>query len=121
MSTTKVKPIPITKKSKKANLNSPKIDAKLDLMQQLLQQTKPQIVEKFGGNINNTGEASVQVALFTQHISQLTIHLKTHRKDFSTTRSLLKKVGQRRRLLKYISKKDIVAYRQLIEQLGIRK
>ncbi|MEM5947809.1 30S ribosomal protein S15 [Spirochaetia bacterium 38H-sp] len=82
---------------------------------------KKEIIEKFGGSEKNTGQAEVQVALLTERINHLTEHLKTHKKDHSTRRGLLKLVGQRRSLLKYIERKDIERYRTLINSLGLRK
>ena len=74
-----------------------------------------------GGSEKNTGASEVQIALFTQHINDLTKHLQTHAKDHSSRRSLLKMVGQRKRLLTYLTKTDIDKYRSLIAELGIRK
>ncbi len=81
---------------------------------------RKEIFKEFGGSETNTGSAEGQVALFTKRISHLTEHLKENRKDFVTQRSLIKLVGKRRKLLKYIRNKDIVKYRELIAQLGIR-
>ena len=69
---------------------------------------------------SDTGSPEVQVALLTQRIKDITEHLKEHPKDFSTRRGLLKLIGQRRRLLDYLKKKDINRYRNLIKALGIR-
>ncbi len=74
-----------------------------------------------GGSEKNTGASEVQIALLTQHINDLTKHLQTHSKDHSSRRSLLKMVGQRKRLLTYLTKTDIEKYRSLIAELGIRK
>lgn len=82
---------------------------------------KKAIFEKHGGSENNTGSAEAQIAIFTERITYLTEHLKKNKKDFSTELSLVKLVGKRRALLDYIAKKDIVKYRELIKQLGIRK
>lgn len=82
---------------------------------------KKEIFAKYGNSPNDTGSAAAQVALFTERISRLTDHLKEHKKDHSTRLGLLKLVGKRRRLLNYIMKKDIEAYRKLIADLGIRK
>jgi small subunit ribosomal protein S15 len=79
------------------------------------------IVEKFGVNAQDTGKTEVQVALLTKRITDLTEHLKTHKKDHSSRRGLLKLVGQRRRFLKYLKGKNIDAYRQLISSLNLRK
>ncbi len=70
---------------------------------------------------SDTGSSDVQVALLTQRINELTEHFKTHTKDHHGRRGLLKMVGQRRRLLDYLKRRDIDRYRQLIERLGLRK
>ena len=82
---------------------------------------KKAIFEKHGGSEKNTGSAEAQIAIFTERITYLTEHLKKNKKDFSTELSLVKLGGKRRALLDYIAKKDIVKYRELIKQLGIRK
>ncbi len=69
----------------------------------------------------DTGSAESQIALFTYRINHLTEHLKKNKKDFSTERALTMLVGQRRRLLDYLIKKDITRYRAIIKELGIRK
>ncbi len=69
----------------------------------------------------DTGSAEVQIALLTNRINYLTDHLKTHKHDFSGRRGLLKLVGQRRSLLKYLNDKNIDKYRELIDKLGLRK
>ena len=70
---------------------------------------------------SDTGSPEVQVALLTQRIKDITEHLKIHTKDFHSRRGLLKLIGQRRRLLDYIQRKDIKRYRKLIKELGLRK
>jgi small subunit ribosomal protein S15 len=80
-----------------------------------------EIFQEYGGSATNTGSTEGQVALFTFRIAELSKHLQTNRKDYSCKRTLLSLVGKRRRLLKYLMKKDIVGYRALIEKLGIRK
>jgi len=82
---------------------------------------KKDIISKHGRTENDTGSPEVQVALLTARINHLTGHLKTHPKDFHSRRGLLKLVGQRRGLLDYIRKQDIVKYRALIGELGIRR
>ncbi len=82
---------------------------------------KEKIVEEFGLSTNDTGSPEVQVAILTTRINDLTEHLKTHKHDESSRRGLLKLVGQRRRHLAYLQKKDITRYRGLIERLGLRK
>jgi small subunit ribosomal protein S15 len=80
-----------------------------------------EIFAKYGGSAGNTGSAEGQVALFTFRIAELSKHLKTNNKDQSCRRTLLTLVGKRRRLLAYLMKKDIVKYRELIAELGIRR
>ncbi len=82
---------------------------------------KKEIVVKFGGNEANTGDAEVQVALLTARINDLQGHFKANPKDHASRRGLLKLVGQRRRLLRYIKNRNIDEYRELIAKLGIRK
>ena len=87
-------------------------------------QTKPQreqIIQDYRLHESDTGSTDVQVALITHRINELTEHFKTHTKDHHGRRGLLKLVGQRRRLLDYLKRKDSDRYRQLIERLGIRK
>jgi small subunit ribosomal protein S15 len=86
----------------------------------LTQEKQSEIFAKFGGAANNTGSTEGQIALFTFRISSLTTHLKQYPKDHSTRRSLLKMVGKRRALLKYLAAKDILKYRALIKELEIR-
>ncbi len=80
-----------------------------------------ELVEKFGKNNHDTGRTEVQVAVLTNRINYLTEHFKEHTKDHHSRRGLLKLVGRRRRLLKYLAGRDPVRYRQLIEQLGLRR
>jgi small subunit ribosomal protein S15 len=82
---------------------------------------KKEIVEKFGRKPTDTGSPEVQVALLTERINHLTEHLKMHKKDHHSRRGLLKMVGQRKGLLNYIRNNDIVKYRSLIAELGLRK
>ena len=82
---------------------------------------KKEIITKYGRNESDTGSPEVQVALLTERINHLTEHLKIHKKDFHSRRGLLKMVGQRRGMLDYIKNRDIVKYRELIAELGIRK
>lgn len=87
----------------------------------ITKEMKTEQIQKFGGNMQNTGATEVQVALLTLHINDLTKHLQTHKKDHSSRRSLLKMVGRRKRLLTYLAHKDVEKYRSLINELGIRK
>ena len=82
---------------------------------------KKSIFEKYGKSSQNTGSTEAQLALFSKRIEYLTEHLKTHKKDVHTERSLILLVGKRKRLLKYLQKKDINRYRKIISELGIRK
>lgn len=86
----------------------------------LTKEVKARIMAEYGKSENDSGSAEVQVALLTQRIKDLTEHLKVHGKDHHTRRGLLMLVGQRRRLLGYIKKRDIEGYRELIAKLGIR-
>ncbi len=83
--------------------------------------TKQKIIAEYATAEGDTGSPEVQVAMLTKRISDLTEHLKTHKHDHHSRRGLLLLVGQRRRLLKYLAKKDINRYRQLIERLGLRR
>lgn len=87
----------------------------------LTKQQKADIVKKYGGASQNTGATEVQIALLTERINYLTDHLKSHKHDHHSRRGLLMLVGQRRRLLSYLTKKDLEGYRKLIKQLGLRK
>jgi len=82
---------------------------------------KKVIIEKHARGDNDTGSPEVQIALLTARISHLTEHLRTHKKDYHSRRGLLKLVGQRRGLLDYIQRQDIVRYRALIAELGLRR
>ena len=82
---------------------------------------KGAIVEKFQRNPGDTGSPEVQIALLSERIKYLTEHFKVHKKDHHSRRGLLKLVGQRRRMLNYLKRKDIERYRAVIKELGIRK
>ena len=84
-------------------------------------EAKQQVIRDYRVHDNDTGSPEVQIALLTTRIQQLTEHFKTHGKDHHSRRGLLKLVGQRRRLLDYLKKKDDARYRSTIERLGIRK
>lgn len=86
----------------------------------ITKERKSEIIEKFKRDEKDTGSPEVQVALLTERISQLTGHLKEHKHDHSSRRGLLKMVGQRRKLLKYLQNKDVERYRELISELKIR-
>jgi small subunit ribosomal protein S15 len=78
------------------------------------------IIAEYGKDAQDSGSTEVQIALLTQRIKDLTEHLKIHKHDHHTRRGLLMLVGQRRRLMRYLQKRDINAYRELIAKLGIR-
>lgn len=80
-----------------------------------------ELVAKFGGSEKNTGSTEVQVAILTERIKNLSVHLAANKKDHSSMRGLMKLIGQRRSLLKYISKSDSARYMKLIAELGLRK
>ena len=82
---------------------------------------REQVIRDYRTHEADTGSADVQVALLTHRINELTGHFKTHLKDHHGRRGLLKMVGQRRRLLDYLKRRDADRYKQLIERLGIRK
>ena len=87
----------------------------------LTREQKAEIAAKYGRGSNDTGSAEVQIAILTASINQLTDHLKMHKKDHHSRRGLLMQVGQRRRLLGYLQKKDLERYRKLIADLGLRR
>ena len=87
----------------------------------LTKQEKTSIVKDFEIHEGDTGSPEVQIALLTRRINDLTEHLKTHRKDHTSRRGLLKMVGTRSALLKYVSSKDVKRYQQIISRLGLRK
>jgi small subunit ribosomal protein S15 len=82
---------------------------------------KAGIISDFQSREGDTGSTEVQVALLTARIKQLTTHMAANRHDYHTQRGLLKLVGQRRRLLAYLSREDVGRYNQLIKRLGLRK
>ena len=87
----------------------------------LAPEKKKEIFAKYAGSESNTGSAEGQIALFSYRISHLTEHLKKNRHDFGTQRSLQLLVGKRRSLLDYLKKKDIVRYRAIVKDLGLRR
>ncbi len=87
----------------------------------LTAQEKEKIIGDFKTHDGDTGSPEVQIALLTKRINDLTDHLKLHHKDHASRRGLLKMVGRRSALLKYINKKDIKRYREIISRLGLRK
>lgn len=87
----------------------------------LATERKQEIIEKFKLHEGDTGSPEVQIALLSERITYLTDHFRTHKKDHHSRRGLLKIVGQRRRLLDYLKKKDVERYRTIIKELGIRR
>jgi small subunit ribosomal protein S15 len=87
----------------------------------LTKEAKQEIVGKHGKGDADTGSTEVQIALLSRRIDELTQHLRTHAKDHLSRRGLLKLVGRRRRLLDYLQRKDLEAYRGLIKELGLRR
>lgn len=79
---------------------------------------KKRIIEKFKTHATDTGSPQVQVAILTEEVKELTDHLKTHKKDFSSRRGLIKKVSERRRLMKYLKREDPKAYDDLMAKMG---
>ncbi len=82
---------------------------------------KQELIEKFGGNSQNSGKAEVQVAILTARINDLRNHFSEHKKDHASRRGLMQMVGKRRRLLDYMKAKDVERYRTIIKELKIRK
>lgn len=82
---------------------------------------KNELIQEFATHEGDTGSPEVQIAILTEEINVLNQHLSTHKKDFHSQRGLLKKVGRRRHLLKYLREKDVQRYRVLIEKLGLRR
>lgn len=81
---------------------------------------KERLIAKYKTHSSDTGSSQVQIAILTEEIKELTSHLKTHKKDFSSRRGLLKKVAERRRLLQYLSREDEKAYEKIIKELKIK-
>ena len=87
----------------------------------LTKDEKQVIIKDFGSKDENTGSTEVQIALLTKRIEQLTEHFKVNKKDHNSRRGLLKLVGQRRRLLKYLQRIDLEKYREILVKLNLRK
>src|SRR3989338_10965370 len=81
---------------------------------------KEKIIKKYATHAGDTGSTQVQVAILSEEIKRLTEHLKEHRKDHSSRRGLLKKVGERRRLLRYLASEDFDAYQDLVKKLALK-
>ncbi len=87
----------------------------------MTKEEKLEIVKKFGENEKDSGRSEVQIAVLTKRINDLTSHFDKHKKDHHSRRGLMMMVGKRRRLLDYLSRKDIGRYRTIIKELNIRK
>ena len=90
-------------------------------MMSITQERKQEIIKEYALKENDTGSPEVQVSVLTERIRNLTEHMKIHKKDFHSRRGLLMMVGQRRRLLDYVEKKDHSRYKDLINRLGLRR
>ena len=87
----------------------------------MTKERKQEIIATYKRDENDTGSPEVQIALLTERINELTEHLKVHKKDNHSRRGLLKMVGARRSLLKYLSDRDVERYREIVAKLGLRK
>ncbi len=87
----------------------------------LTSQEKTKIIEKYKMHKLDTGSPEVQIAILSEEIKQLLLHLKTHSKDFHSKRGLLKMVSKRRSLLNYLKKEDIKRYNSVIKKIGLKK
>ncbi len=87
----------------------------------LLKEEKTLIIKDYARFEGDTGSVEVQVAVLTEQINRLTAHLKIHKKDFHSTRGLMKMVGTRRSLMTYLRNEDLARYRTLVSRLGLRK
>ena len=87
----------------------------------LTKDEKQAIVKKYARSEGDTGSAEVQVAILTEQINRLTVHMKEHKKDFHSNRGLLKMVGKRKNFWNYLREKDVNRYRELVKNLGLRK
>ena len=85
------------------------------------QAEKAKIIKSYSRHDKDTGSSEVQIAILTNRINELTEHFKTHTKDHHSRRGLLRLVGRRRKLLNYLKKRDLEAYKRLIQSLGLRK
>lgn len=81
---------------------------------------KERLIKKFATHDHDTGSSEVQIAILTEEIKELTEHLKTHKKDFSSRRGLLKKVGERRRLLRYLERESADRFEDLVKKLKLK-
>jgi small subunit ribosomal protein S15 len=88
---------------------------------QLTTKKKTDLIKTYGDSDKNTGSTEAQIALITERINHITGHLESQKKDFNTSRSLMKMVGQRKRLLEYLRNTNLKSYREIIEKLNLRK
>lgn len=86
----------------------------------LTKEKKLKLIKKFGAHENDTGSSQVQIAILTEEIKELTEHLKNHKHDYSSRRGLLKKVGERRKLLKYLQKEDSKSFQEVSQKLNLK-
>ena len=87
----------------------------------ITQQRKNEIIAEYRTHEGDTGSPEVQIAVLTHEINALNSHISTHKKDFHSQRGLLKKIGRRRHLLKYLRENEVSRYRELITRLGLRR
>ncbi len=87
----------------------------------MTKERKMEIIKTFGKDENDSGSSAVQIALLTEEIKELNEHLSVHKKDNHSRRGLLKKVGKRRNLQKYLKDKNLDEYKEVIEKLGLRR
>jgi len=87
----------------------------------LTREKKEEIIKRFELHERDTGSPEVQIALLSERLNSLSAHFQTHKKDHNSRRGLLRLVGQRRRLLEYLKRKDRTRYERLIKELGLRK
>ena len=87
----------------------------------ITKENKVSVFTQYGGSATNTGSTESQIALLTERIVDISKHLQSNKKDFSSQKGLIELVGQRKSLLIYLQKKDLMGYRALIEKLGLRK
>ncbi|HCH61006.1 30S ribosomal protein S15 [Leuconostoc lactis] len=87
----------------------------------LTQERKNEIIKEYARHEGDTGSAEVQIAVLTADINELNAHMATHKHDFHSQRGLMKKIGRRRNLLRYLRNTDIQRYRELIQRLGLRR
>lgn len=88
---------------------------------EISQEKKTAIINEYALHDGDTGSPEVQIAVLTEEINELNEHAKEHKKDFSSKRGLMKKIGRRRNLLAYLRNKDVARYRELIKRLGLRR